>query len=356
MGNEPQKELTAQDILELVHSWLYDPSPLAPTEDAPPVLIDIVNYLNGMRQVLQAFSTGNIDHPVGIRGYMGGHLKGLQANLRHLAWQARMVAMGDLRQRVSFMGEFSSAFNEMVAQLQANLKEIAANRDQLAELNEALLRRIKRQEINEENLKRSEKHFRRLAITDSLTGALTRQHFFVTASLEMARTINEKGQMCVLMIDVDHFKQVNDNYGHLVGDQVLKGLSGRFKTALRERDVLARYGGEEFIVMLPRASREVGIVVAERLRQGVDGHPIATNGGVVKATVSVGGVYFATESSSSKISQKQIEPLLLNMINFADLALYQAKNQGRNQVVFGGPENGDFGETINNSNLSEASE
>ena len=344
-SKENDNTLCGDELLKFVRSWLYDAKPPEPPEDASPLLMDLVAYLNGLRQMLAAFSSGNIEHPVNIRGFVGGHLKALQANLRHLTWQARMVSQGDLRQRVSFMGEFSQAFNEMVVTLEQNMHDLAAARDQLAELNQDLLVRIKRQEITEENLKRSEKHFRELAITDNLTKALTRHHFFVTASLEMGRIISEHSQMCLLMIDIDLFKNVNDTYGHLVGDQVLRGVADIFRATLRERDVLARYGGEEFIVMLPRARRSEGQQVAERLRQAVAATPIKTDKGDISITISIGVVFWAALQKYN-YHQRQIEPLLLRMMDTADLALYQAKDQGRNKVIFGGPDDGDFSQIL----------
>ena len=339
--DQQDKKLSGEEVVALISAWLTNPRPPVPPQEASAELHDLLEYLAQLRKVMMAFSTGNIDEAVELRGYVGGALKALQGNLRHLAWQANMVAKGDLRQRVSFMGEFSTAFNEMVAQLEHNMQEIASSRDKLAQLNDALLRRIKRQEIDEDNLRRSELHFRHLAITDQLTKTLTRHQFFIMAGVEIINSMREGSELCVLMIDADYFKSVNDTYGHLVGDQVLRGLADRFKKVLRERDMLARYGGEEFVIMLPNASRASGFNVAERLRQSVAAKPLDTDGGPVPITISIGETYFSADSDV-EYDTENAEGLLLSLINQADIALYRAKTSGRNQVVFGGPEDGDY--------------
>ena len=332
---------TTKDTLAAIYAWLTSPKPPEFSPEGSPELQEIILYIQSLRQIMAAFSSGNIDEPVEIRGYLGGHLKALQANLRHLTWQAHMVAKGDLRQRVSFMGEFSTAFNEMVIQLEQNMQEIASSRDKLAQMNSALLRRIKRKEIDEDNLRRSEMHFKHLAFTDQLTNTLTRHHFFVVGAMELTNIINHHEKLCLIMIDADYFKSVNDSYGHLAGDEVLKGLAERFQTLLRDRDMLARYGGEEFVIVLPQVDKELGLGIAERLRENVAQKPIATREGDIPITISLGLVYLSGEERF-EYDINNAEGILLSMINQADIALYQAKHNGRNQVAFGGPENGDF--------------
>lgn len=336
-----------QKLTGFFRSLLFDAVLPAIPENASAELRELVDYVAALRQILASFSTGNIDQPINIRGYTGGHLKALQANLRHLTWQARMVAQGDLRQRVSFMGEFSKAFNEMVETLDRNMHDLASARDQLAVLNEALLDKIKHQEIDQQNLKRSENHFRQLAITDTLTQALSRQHFFTTATEQMARIIKTKGHGCLLMLDADHFKTINDTHGHLAGDQVLRALADTFHTALRSHDLLARYGGEEFVVLLPKASRAEGMQVAERLRQAVERMTVQTVSGDIQVTVSI-GVTFISAEGPVKYHPKQAEALLLAMVSVADQALYNAKGDGRNRVIFGGSQEGDYSQLLQN--------
>jgi diguanylate cyclase (GGDEF)-like protein len=329
-----------QELTDLIYAWLFNPRPPAGNEDIAPRLAEILEYVGHLRNILSAFSKGSIDEPVNIRGFLGGHLKALQANLRHLTWQAHMVAQGDLRQRVSFMGEFSEAFNKMVEQLERNMHEIATSRDKLAELNDTLLRRIKLQEIDEENLRRSERHFKQLAINDQLTNTFTRRQFLMLANMELKNIIQENATLCLLMIDADFFKKVNDTYGHIVGDQVLRSLSDRFKKVLREKDILARYGGEEFVIILPRVSKDIGFKVAERLRTAVCDSPVKTSAGEIFTSISMGQTFFSG-MQEFKYQLENIEEILLSLINQADIALYNSKHGGRNRVSFGGPENGD---------------
>ncbi len=337
-------DVSSKELVELISSWLSQANPPALPANSPAELAQLAAYVQGLRQALAAFASGNIDSSIDLRGYVGGNLKALQANLRHLTWQARMVARGDLRQRVSFMGEFSAAFNEMVETLDRNMRELSDARDQLARLNEKLMVRIKRHEVTEDKLKRSENHFRHLAITDDLTQTITRQHFFVTAALELGRAIEGQGMLSLLMIDADRFKNINDTYGHLVGDQALRVLAGALRASLRGRDILARYGGEEFIVLLPNTNRKEALHVAERLRQAVAGAPVATEHGDIFITVSAGVVFFT--AAGGAYSSWQIESLLLAMVDAADQALYEAKNLGRNLIKSGGPQDGDFSKLL----------
>jgi diguanylate cyclase (GGDEF)-like protein len=335
-----------RDLLNLIHAWLFAPRPpeLGDDDDHPPRLVEVVEYLRSLRVILSNFSKGNIDEPVNIRGVLGGQLKALQANLRHLTWQAHMVAKGDLRQRVSFMGEFAAAFNEMVEQLERNMQEITTSRDKLAELNNILLRRIKTQEIDGDKLRRSEQYFKQLAITDQLTGAITRHQLVTSANLELTKAIQGREHLCVLILDADHFKRINDTYGHLAGDQVLRGLTDRFRSALRENDILARFGGEEFVIILPRAAKEVGYKVAERIRQGVSRDPIETDAGELTVTISIGQAYFSGGADGYDL--ENTEDIFSTVLNQADIALYSAKQKGRNRIVFGGPEDGDYSELV----------
>jgi diguanylate cyclase (GGDEF)-like protein len=163
----------------------------------------------------------------------------------------------------------------------------------------------------------------RLATLDGLTGTYNRRHFMELAQMQFDSTRRFSQPLSALMLDVDHFKSVNDRYGHAVGDQVLRGLADRCHSALRSIDVLGRYGGEEFAIMLPNTERHSGAaVLAERIRQGVDEAPFNTDAGPIHVTVSV-GVASADDSTEG----------LGALLKRADLALYEAKQAGRNRVV-----------------------
>jgi diguanylate cyclase len=160
-----------------------------------------------------------------------------------------------------------------------------------------------------------------LATQDELTGASNRRHFMAVAQREWDRARRYNTTAALLLIDADHFKHVNDKYGHLCGDELLRQIACAAAASLRQVDVLARFGGEEFIVFLPHTDPLGALDAAERIRSQVQELRLAWNGAEVGTTVSIG---VAT-----------LRPDLLSfewMIHEADTALYAAKAQGRNCV------------------------
>jgi diguanylate cyclase (GGDEF)-like protein len=165
-----------------------------------------------------------------------------------------------------------------------------------------------------------------LAITDPLTGLYNRRHFFFLATTEMERAARYNKDLSVIMIDLDHFKLVNDTYGHKTGDQVLQSIAQSANQALRRIDVMGRYGGEEFAILLPETNMEKGMIVAERLRALIDHTAIPTGQGEIKITACFGLAGLET-----------CPPDIDILLDCADKALYAAKQAGRNQVrVFRG--------------------
>jgi len=171
---------------------------------------------------------------------------------------------------------------------------------------------------------------RRLASSDPLTGVPNRRHFEESSAQIIAA--KEAGGRCVavLMLDVDHFKKINDTHGHPVGDEVLKVVARRCRDALREHDLFARFGGEEFIALLPSTSAEEAPLAAERLRSVIAAEPVHVDGLQVPVTISVGGAVGETLPGADKA-------LLELLVGQADEALYAAKANGRNRVMMGGP-------------------
>lgn len=163
----------------------------------------------------------------------------------------------------------------------------------------------------------------KLAANDPLTGVLNRRFGLLRLQEEFSRAIRTSQPLGILMIDIDHFKKVNDTYGHLVGDKILIGMTQSAKVALREGDVFLRYGGEEFAVILPGASPADSQKIAERIRRSVEEASFAYNLQNIKITVSIGGTSFPTHNVEN-YSQ---------MIETADKNLYLAKENGRNLVV-----------------------
>ena len=163
-----------------------------------------------------------------------------------------------------------------------------------------------------------------LAITDALTGLYNRRGLFELGQREIDRAARFNRPLTALMIDLDHFKRVNDTYGHAVGDQVLRAVAECCRNNIREIDVAGRYGGEEVVILLPENDRVAASQVAERLRQAISATPAATERGDIAITISVGVAALAAGDHD-----------LAALIHRADVALYAAKQGGRNRVVVG---------------------
>ncbi|WP_085900657.1 PleD family two-component system response regulator [Kiloniella majae] len=176
-----------------------------------------------------------------------------------------------------------------------------------------------------------------LAYTDPLTGVYNRRYMNAhldRAIMEIAETAKP---VSALMFDIDHFKQVNDTYGHASGDEVLKVLAKRVADAVRDFDMLARYGGEEFVVIMPSASSEQAFTVAERLRTRVGDKPIEVPGSPDALTITI-SVGVATTSDPMEMAD--------SLLARADTALYDAKSMGRNCVCIEHSSQGNSGQTV----------
>jgi len=164
----------------------------------------------------------------------------------------------------------------------------------------------------------------RFAFTDYLTGLRTRGYFEQQLELEFKRAERKQQKFALLMIDIDHFKILNDTFGHHVGDQLLRDVTSILMKDMREVDTVARYGGEEFVIILPETTESGAIFVAQRLRRAVDqakffaGSPHS----VQHLTISIGVALYDTDAQFKR-----------DLIEFADAALYAAKHAGRNRVM-----------------------
>jgi len=161
-----------------------------------------------------------------------------------------------------------------------------------------------------------------MAVTDSLTRLHTRRHMMDRFEEEFSRARSRGMALSVLMMDVDFFKRVNDQYGHLTGDQVLREVARLTTQSTREIDIVARYGGEEFCVILPDTDKPGALVVAERIRTAVNGQKIRVYDTALSVSVSVGVATFSEDAH-------QMDEL----VDKADWALFRAKKLGRNRVV-----------------------
>ena len=168
---------------------------------------------------------------------------------------------------------------------------------------------------------------RRLSHHDGLTGLLNRRALEELLAAQVQRSRRNGERFCVLMLDVDHFKRINDRYGHAVGDAALRHLADLLGGRLRKIDHVARFGGEEFLVLLPGLVQTDALLVAERLRQLIAQAPLLHAGKAIPMSVSVGIAEWGGPLEDTS-----------RLLVRADAALYQAKHQGRNQVVTAGTE------------------
>ncbi len=226
--------------------------------------------------------------------------------LERLTEGASKVAGGNLEVKVPVVGHgevayLTEVFNDMVGHLRQSRTELAAANATLSEKNKVL---------------------KELSITDGLTGLFNRKHLMEVLVQEINRARRFKHPFSILMIDIDHFKQYNDTYGHLAGDRLLAQIGALFKSTLRDIDFAARYGGEEFLIMFPEVGVEGASKGGERLRAKVESDQFIFEGRPTPVRVSIGVSTFPEHGSTAEA-----------LIEKADAALYQAKRKGRNRVV-----------------------
>lgn len=243
--------------------------------------------ISDIRLLSDALRKGELHKFVYSKGFIISNLKALQSNLRHLTWQTQKLADGDFSQRVDFLGEFSASFNIMA-----------------------------------QKLENSSHQMRQLAGTDTLTqlpNRLTLNSFLETA-FESAKGSNS--DLSVLMFDIDHFKRINDTYGHGMGDHVLVTISHVLKKAFRTADIFARYGGEEFVAVLPGCPTEQAVAIGARAIKAVEKTEIE-----ISQEVSI---YVTVSGGVSEILPT--DTCCADIVKRSDAALYCAKQTGRNRI------------------------
>ncbi|WP_339133913.1 MAG: diguanylate cyclase [Candidatus Electrothrix sp. GW3-4] len=167
------------------------------------------------------------------------------------------------------------------------------------------------------------RQLQRLSTHDDLTGLCNRRHLVASLEQEFNRCCRHGTELSLIMLDLDHFKNINDNFGHEFGDYVLKAFSTLLRTTVRKSDLVFRFGGEEFIVLLPLTGAGGAAKTAEKIRRKCEETMIDDRNYAVKITVSIGVTSY----------NKEVHQTASCMISFADEALYQAKESGRNRVV-----------------------
>ncbi|ODA41877.1 GGDEF domain-containing protein [Desulfosporosinus sp. BG] len=209
-------------------------------------------------------------------------------------------------ERTQQLEESNAALDKEIYERTMAQQELIASNDELEAVNY--------------QIKRANDELKRMSLTDKLTGAWNRRHFEKEAAIEIERSERYKEVCSLIVMDIDHFKKINDQYGHLVGDAVLSELAKLLQNNLRKVDSLTRWGGEEFIVLAKHTGGSSAMEMAEKLRHLVETYDFPEVG---EMTVSIG----VAEFKSGKT--------LDNWIKVADDALYEAKRLGRNRIQLG---------------------
>ena len=220
-----------------------------------------------------------------------------------------------------------SAMTDRISGLEAGADDYLPKPFDEAELNARIYVRL-RAKTHQDELKSKNRQLEdmltrveTLAIMDPLTGIFNRRRFEAVFSNEFKRSQRYQIPLCFMMIDIDHFKKINDTHGHQMGDAFLKEIARILQATLREVDTPARWGGEEFVVLSPNTTRENGLKAAERVRKAVANHVFpGTTDNRVTVSIGVAGIPYPSIDSQDKL------------IHAADLAMYEAKKNGRNRV------------------------
>lgn len=286
---------------------------------------ELLLYLEQVQYHLAGLARGKISSPVPLGGYTGALLREMQENLHHVIWKARQLTVGDFSCDAGCMGELSEAFEIMGKTLHAALARLEQQKQDLTDLSENLRREVDARAAMEKDLRREQARLQKLASTDPLTGIANRRYFFQAAIRELERIRRTKAPACLAMLDIDHFKALNDSLGHNAGDKALRQIAKIITGIVRPYDVVGRYGGDEFIFLFPEISREQAHALLERLRDAVEKEKISTGKGNPDITVSIGLIELEVEK---KISGNTLD----GIIKRADAALYKAKKQYRNHI------------------------
>jgi diguanylate cyclase (GGDEF)-like protein len=240
---------------------------------------------------------------------------GMLRPIQLLSQAAKRLSAGELDVRLPLRGgdeltALTQVFNEMAATIQDKTKQLEEARNELA--------------VKNADLEAANRHLHDQAITDALTGLFNRRHFQDNLDKEMRRCEREERPLSLLLLDLDHFKQYNDRWGHTQGDEELRRVSAQVTKSIRTTDMAFRYGGEEFAVLLPSCSKEQAAEVAEKIRAAVGAH--GHRAGVLgRTTVSIGVATFPQDGQAAR-----------SLVDTADGALYAAKAAGRDRVSLAG--------------------
>lgn len=223
------------------------------------------------------------------------------------------ISEGNFTARVNLnrsdeLGELSTSFDKMAVSIEEKVNTM-------------------NEQVNAISL--AKKKMEIMAITDELTNIYNRRYFFLRMEEEVERAKRTKSDLGLIMIDIDNFKLFNDNYGHQIGDLVLKNVAKVIKDTCRSIDIVSRYGGEEIVVLVPDCQKENIKIFAERIRHSVEKHKVKTTEGQLSVTISLGATSFDHLLIETLPNVGQM------LIYFSDASLYEAKEKGRNLVIIG---------------------
>lgn len=316
-------ELSARLLRQCLYTGVHDPI----TTDVclPQDFLDLLRYVQQVQTQLVFLARGEVSSPIALGGYTGDVLKELQANLNDVIHNAKQLTVGNFSGNYGQMGDISNALNTMGKALQTALLRLEQQKEDLTTLSDSLRREIDARIAVEESLRREQMRLQKLASTDSLTGLANRRHFFQLAARELERIRRTGSHACLAMLDIDHFKALNDNFGHTEGDKALTSLAKIITSVIRPYDLTGRYGGDEFIFLFPETQLEDCRAVLERLRDSVEKASISAGKDGPNLTVSIGLTELTPDNTHGLQALDQA-------ITRADEALYRAKETSRNRL------------------------
>jgi len=287
----------------------------------PKIFVEVLNKMDsGWRQFEEAKK--NIENSMGLAKEI--NLTAVTAECHHL-----LAELYELKEDHKFAYHHFKLFHNekdktyqrdianrvKVLELSHHLKTAKNFSEALQEQNDALREEVRLRKQTQAKLEEQSR-------IDPLTGIFNRRYFFELAEREFTRARRYKRPVSAIMIDLDHFKTVNDNHGHLVGDQVLAEVANRIQENSREVDIVGRYGGEEFIILLPETALDDAVILAERIWTSLTTRPASTSKITLPLQASLG----------VSCCIKGVETPLYDLIEQADSALYRAKDLGRNRI------------------------
>lgn len=313
------------------------PDDLPPAIDANPNFQVLVQRLQTYQAFALALANGDLSQELDSKGRVAGALKSLQANLRHLTWQAQRIASGDLNQHMASMGDLAEAFNRMVENLSRSREELEQHATELAAQRQTAYALMLEAQAARDDLEKANRQLKdqiaeiralqdklkEQAVRDPLTGLFNRRYMVETLDRELSRADREHYPVSLILLDIDHFKNLNDTYGHLAGDAVLQAFGEQLRRSFRRGDAPCRYGGEEFLIILPKTALRTAVSRANHIRKAFHTIQINTRDGerVLHATFSAGVASFPAHASNAE-----------ELLRAADTAMYAAKTAGRDQT------------------------